>query len=75
MRVDAVGVFQRPAAQAGPAKSTAHFDFVAPGQQRGFANLTELIIALHTELIEPQPALLGAGGEPIPLKVNRRFGN
>jgi hypothetical protein len=32
------------------------------GQQQGFANLTELIIALHTELIENYQDTLDNGG-------------
>jgi hemoglobin-like flavoprotein len=42
-------------------------------QQRGFANLTELIIALHTELIENQPEMLDHSGEQIPLKPEQHF--
>ena len=36
------------------------------GQQRAFANLTELITALHTELIDNQPDAPGGKNEALP---------
>lgn len=43
------------------------------GRQRGFANLTELIIALSAELIENQPDMAGDRNEALPLTPEQKF--